>query len=215
MNRRMYPMEKPEFHNARVLAYELLLEQDNPCIGMKAEKVVVPNKKLVFSTLQEYSEITRVSMRDLTANGKISLGCHVNYNDEVFILLHNNEILYEPCENWTNIHEIGHICIGHTENGDKEEVEAHFFASCFLMPDPVLRILNDSGIEITKQLLTTYFGVSPDAAGKKLNTIRQGEFYSDLDEAIVYFLSRDIRRIINDVRGSNRSFINYVALDLI
>jgi Zn-dependent peptidase ImmA (M78 family) len=211
----LYTFEKPEFEYARIAAYNLLLAQPNPYIGMKATDIVVPGKKLVFSTLQDYSSVTGVSMYDLTASGKISLGCHVNISDKTYLLLHNENILSANCENWTNLHEIGHICLGHSKNGDKEEVEAHFFAACFLMPDPVIKSLEINGVNITSYLLTEHFNVSPEAAHKKLNTISKGDFETHLDNAIEELLTYEIQYIIHETKRKKHSFINFAALNLL
>lgn len=210
----VYPFERPEFENIRYKAYDLLLNQKNPYIGMNAKDVEIPGKSLVFSTLQEYSKITGVSMSDLTASGKITLGCHVNINDKIYVLLHNEDIYNEKCENWTNIHEIGHIYLSHDTNGDKEEIEAHFFAACFLMPDPVLRALESNGCEISQQLLVEYFNVSTEAANKKLDTLKKGIFRTALDRKITEILNRDIQYIIHDQRKKRFSFINFNAFNL-
>lgn len=147
-------------------------------------------------TIQEYSKATGTSIENLTANGKISLGCHINVNDKIYILLHNEDIYTSYCENWTNIHEIGHIYMGHENNGDKEEVEAHFFAACFLMPDPVLRYLRRAGLNITQDFLVRYFKVSPEAAHRKMNTLSKGDFTTSLDSKVVKVLRHDIINII-------------------
>lgn len=207
-----YLNETPDFELARTTAYQLLLQQKNPCIGMDARNVVIPGKALVFDTLQEYASVTGVSLRELTADGKISLGCHVNIADKVYLLLHNENI-NSDCENWTNIHEIGHICLGHENNGDKEEVEAHFFAACFLMPDPVLRTIDANGLAINKTLLMEFFNVSSEAALKKLKTLSKGDFITIYDDDITRALYRDIRYIL-DFRNEYRHwFINYGTLD--
>lgn len=207
----VYPFQRPDFGDISYAAYKLLLAQKTPRLGMSANEVIIPGKRLVFSTIQDYSEITGVNMDDLTVGGKISLGCHVNINDKIYILLHNKDIITPYCENWTNIHEIGHIYIGHEKNGDKEEVEAHFFTSCFLMPDPVIRYLRDSDLNITSRFLVRHFNVSPEAAAKKIHTLSKGDFETDLDDKIIKALYNDICDIINKERKS--FFVNFTALE--
>ena len=208
----VYPFEKPEFGNIRYSAYNLLLAQKRPHIGMQAKNIIIPGKRLVFASLQDYSMATGVSMYDLTANGKISLGCNISIGAKTYILLHNEDISSECCENWTNLHEIGHICLGHEENGDKEEVEAHFFAACYSMPDAIIWHIEEHGVRIDKYFLMEYFHVSAEAAEKKINTLSTAYFKTSLDDQIIETLHTDINYIIRDATRAEYHFINFATL---
>lgn len=210
----LYAFDKPNFERARIAAYKLLISQPARSLGMKAKDIIIPGKKLVFSTIQDFACTTGTSMSDLTVNGKITLGYHVNLSDKIYLLLHNSDIISESCENWTNIHEIGHICLGHNKNGDREEVEAHFFAACFLMPDPVIRCLEYNGCCVDKRILTRCFNVSPESAEKKLNTMSKGQFETPLDKIVEIALLNEISCILENVSEARWNLINNKALGL-
>lgn len=210
MRNELYAFAKPDFELIRMAAYELLLNQKSPHIGMRAENIAINGKKLIFNTIQDYALVTGAGLNELTIDGKIKFGYHVNLSDKIYLLLHNEDIT-SCCENWTNYHEIGHICLGHQSDSDKEEVEAHFFAACFIMPDPIIRYIESFGHNINKQFLIDYFKVSPEAAEKKINTLRAGNYETCLDSRIVGALHSDINYILRDLVPKKALFVNFAC----
>lgn len=73
--------------------------------------------------------------------------------------------------NWTLAHEIGHIYLGHTEDNNTEEVEAHFFASQLFMPEYSLFMMKKEYGCVDVKALTEIFGVSEDAAARRIRTM--------------------------------------------
>lgn len=77
------------------------------------------------------------------------------------------------------LHELGHEIIGHNfaekdeETYHRYEVESNFFAAQLLMPEQILRELQCWGIRIDRALLQTYFGVSAQAADKRIKTLKK------------------------------------------
>ncbi len=201
--------DKPNFDLARIKAYELLINQENPSLGMNAEQIVMPNKKILFDTMQNYSKITGKNITNLTSNGKIKLGLNVNVEDNIYLILHNEEIYSSCCTNWTKLHEIGHICLNHQVDTDKEEVETNFFASCFAMPDAVIKYFLQCGFTVDKDFLTQYFKVSPDAAKKKVKTLNKYFPKTIYDDRIIDLLHNNIIRIMRTVDTNTSTFLEY------
>ena len=202
-------LKKPDFDLARIRAYQLLIQQDRPRLGMNAERIIMPGKKIIFDTLQNYCHITGKCMGEITSNGKIKLGCHLNINNGLAYIILNNEDIYSfNCENWTKIHEIGHVCLNHNNDADKEEVEANFFTACFTMPDAIIKYFMDRGYEVNEQFLTQYFKVSPDAASRKLISLKSYIPTTNYDNQIIGLLWRDINIIKRDIELSEQ--LNYI-----
>lgn len=75
------------------------------------------------------------------------------------------------------LHELGHQINGHdfqkkdTETYQKYEVETNYFAAQLLMPEQILREFQRRGTKITKAFLQENFGVSHQAADKRITTL--------------------------------------------
>lgn len=67
---------------------------------------------------------------------------------------------------FTLMHELGHILLGHTKKGKKEENEADYFASCILAPRIMIHQLRLSKANkmVTADDISNYFDISIEAA---------------------------------------------------
>ena len=82
--------------------------------------------------------------------------------------------------NFSILHELGHFALKHplncknmpSEAYHRYEVEANYFAAQMLMPTSLLTTLRCRQLAITKSFLVQHFGVSSDAATKRLTTMR-------------------------------------------
>lgn len=85
-------------------------------------------------------------------------GFFVELNGKEYIL-YNNELSYER-QNWTILHEIGHIALDHRGVSDKEEYEADFFAKFAIAPPVLIHELQLNSAEDIYE----YFDISREAA---------------------------------------------------
>ena len=75
------------------------------------------------------------------------------------------------------LHEFGHHQLQHdfgrkdAETYHRYEVEANFFAAQLLMPEQLIRDFARKGLKITRSFLQSTFGVSAQAADKRLITL--------------------------------------------
>ncbi|MCK9479819.1 MAG: ImmA/IrrE family metallo-endopeptidase [Firmicutes bacterium] len=75
------------------------------------------------------------------------------------------------------IHELGHFVNEHkfskkdSKIYGKYEVETNYFAAQLLMPEQLLREIQNRGMRITHQFLQEHFGVSHQAADKRKKTL--------------------------------------------
>lgn len=85
-------------------------------------------------------------------------GFFVELNGEEYIL-YNNELSYER-QNWTILHEIGHIVLDHQVRSEKEEYEADFFAKFAIAPPVLIHELQLNSVDEVYK----YFNISHEAA---------------------------------------------------
>ena len=84
-----------------------------------------------------------------------------------------------------------HHKLNDSSNYQIQEIEANFFAAQLLMPEQIINELIKRGKRISKENLILWFGVSEQAAIKRLDTLRKIDFSKrnydekDMDEMIV------------------------------
>lgn len=96
------------------------------------------------------------------------------------------------------LHELGHELNGHdfskkdADTYHRYEIEANFFSAQLLMPEQILRACQARGIKINRDFLQTHFGVSAQAADKrvealgKINTEWHTKAEKEFDDLILY-----------------------------
>jgi Zn-dependent peptidase ImmA (M78 family) len=144
-------------------------------------------------------------MDKFKSNRIMPLGLTICIDDNKFLIL-NDDKKSDYCRNWANLHEMGHIYLGHTDSSDKEEVEAHFFAACFLMPDPVIKQFNKLGFVTDENFLKKYFNATNESAKRKIKTMKQYNYPSKYDSKILDLLYDDIDRITDDILDERFAF---------
>lgn len=168
-------MSKPNFERCTVEATKLLYQQDVSNRILNIQNLIY-DKAIVFDTIQNYCQLTKRPLSDFLSDDKQMLrdGCTI-YNQvcNCYIILYNAEITYFEHLNWTLAHEIGHIYMGHTKDDDLEEVEAHYFAAQLLMPDFAIKMIAHEHGKVTVDDIIEIFGVSPEAAQKRIGTMNK------------------------------------------
>lgn len=172
-------MIKPNFERCTVEATRLLYEQDvsNRILNIRN---LIYDKNIVFDTIQNYCFLTHTPLFYFLSEDKQMLhdGCTI-YDPEsnYYIVLYNANIMCFEHLNWTLAHEIGHIYLGHEKDDDLEEIEAHYFAAQLLMPDYTLYMTYKEYGKISSEDITEIFGVSPEAARKRIKTMKKRTFF--------------------------------------
>ena len=82
-------------------------------------------------------------------------------------------------------HEIGHIKCGHKKHSEREEIEAHFFAAQANAPNILIKAISQRGYSINVPFFVECFGLSKEAAEKKMEYLQKYSFnhcneYDDL-----------------------------------
>lgn len=166
---------KPDFEKCINAATNLLYKQDLSTRILDVEKLQY-DKPIIFDSIQKYCLHTNEPIERFISDNNETLkdGCTI-YDKKTgyYIILYNDEVTYFQHRNWTLGHEVGHVYLGHTTDGDLEEIEAHFFASQLFMPEYSLYMTAKEYGRITKDDIAEIFGVSPESATKRIHTMNK------------------------------------------
>lgn len=179
-------MRKPDFERCTSEATKLLYDQDISNRILNVQKLVY-NKNIVFDSLQNYCSLLHKPITDFLSEDKQTLkdGCTIYHPEyDCYIVLYNEEVRYFEHLNWTLGHEVGHIYLGHTTDGDIEEVEAHYFASQLFMPDYTLYRLSLEHKELIANDIAEIFGVSEEAAQRRIDTMKKRTYFCASKKAV-------------------------------
>lgn len=173
---------KPDFAKAVRNAEEILLSQITPnSFPIKAKKLIkdltgIPCVK--FSKAKQYNVNIRALGSD-SASLIVVRGRHVIFYNETKPREHNV---------YSVLHELGHIINDHNLNCNGieygiQEVETNFFVAQLLMPEQLIKEFSRRGQDISVEFLMKTFGVSRQAAIKRLETLgRTYDFTKKIDE---------------------------------
>lgn len=106
------------------------------------------------------------------------------------------------------IHELGHFINGHNmqisdeETYHRYEIETNYFAAQILMPEQIIREFQRRGIAITVPFIQKNFGVSQQAAEKRISTLAKTTYD---------WKSRAEKEFDDIILLKYREFINTVA----
>ena len=119
----------------------------------------------------------------------------MDFNNGNKIIFYNESISSKSRIRFSIAHEFGHDQMHHKLNDSSnyqiQEIEANFFAAQLLMPEQIINELIKRGKRISKENLILWFGVSEQAAIKRLDTLKKIDFSKrnydekDMDEMIV------------------------------
>lgn len=178
-------MSRPDFERCTVEATKLLYRQNISNRILNIQNLTY-DKNIVFDSIQNYCQLTHSSLSNFLSEDKQMLhdGCTIYYSEcDCYIILYNADIQYFEHLNWTLAHEIGHIYLGHIKDDDIEEIEAHYFASQMFMPDYTLFMAAHEYIKITAYDITEIFGVSEEAANKRICTMKKRTLFNASQKA--------------------------------
>lgn len=166
----------------RQLSAKLLLIQDNLAPVIDVRDMILP-KSIRILSFEEYSRITGYSVRELTFNGA--------YNDGYTIIAGNRKIVLYNADydiicpqrlRFSLAHEIGHIFLRHTEDDDRSEEEANYFASQIVAHDAIAVSMLSGRWNRDLNFIREQFGISWEAAEIKLKNInRNKRSYSNVE----------------------------------
>jgi len=162
----------PDFAEAKAAATRLLLAQHLYSLRIDVTKLRY-EQNIIFDSMQHFCLLTRTTLAALS-DGSDCLrdGCTLirRRGGELFyIVLYNADISSRGRRGFTLAHEVGHICMGHAQDGDLQEQEANCFAAQLLAPGALVRELaRRARYPIGACDLQAVFAVSRQAAENRL-----------------------------------------------
>ena len=153
----------------------------------KANEMLITNQSITgfpFSARKLVEEKTAIRCRSYKS--ALKYGVDINdFGSESAVLMEYqgrsilffNEAKPESHANYSILHELAHYAMKHKmknvskELYEKQELEANYFAAQILMPEQLLRYLQQQGTKISVSFLTNNFGVSELAAKKRIITL--------------------------------------------
>ncbi len=192
---------KPDFKRSYISANEILVSSSviqtfpfSPIDLVREQSDIVCRS---YRKARKYG----VEIADLGSKSAII----VMYGDKSIIFY--DETKPRPHVTYSIIHEFGHYKEDHDFNKKDEEsyhkfeIEANFFAAQLLMPEQIIRELQHRGIKIDCLTLQKIFGVSAQAANKRIETLAKTniEWHSraekEFDDLILYRYANFLNKI--------------------
>jgi len=130
----------------------------------------------VICSIQEYCQLTQMPLSAFINDSPSSIkdGCCLKVKKHgINVVLYDASNINFERRNWSLAHEVGHVYLDHTEDGEIEEIEAHYFASQLFMPEFTLYMMKKNYGEFDAEDLAEIFGVSYSAAKKRLNSFKR------------------------------------------
>ena len=147
------------------LAYLTLIE-----LGLR--EFPIPVNKIKFkgvkiSSYQKYAEKTGLSIEEITLGNELEDAFLLKgLRPNLALILYDKE-KYGARLKHTIWHEVGHVKCNHQKHGDREEIEAHFFAAQANAPNILIKNIAKRGYAIDIPFLMECFGLSEDSARRK------------------------------------------------
>lgn len=180
---------KPNFSLATRVATDLLKHQgQNKTFSFDVFNFSHLNtvKPTVIDSIQSYCEKCGIHLNDFVVDYKILDGFLVNLpNRDVNIILYNRE-LHASRIKWTIAHELGHIYLNHSADNSISEVEANVFAAQLLMPSQAFQALYDTYTCVQSSCVSRVFGVSNEAANRRITSYQKSEKSCNFADRILY-----------------------------
>ena len=164
---------KPDFQKAYIKANEILV----------SSKII---NSFPYSAIKLIKEQSNIVCRSFEKAHKYNVDIEVfgsdsavimNFGDKYIIFYNQNEI---PARiKFSMLHEFGHKVNGHEFRVTSDEiygiaeVETNYFTAQVLMPEQILREFQRRGKRIDKYFLMRTFGVSEQAANKRVENLNQ------------------------------------------
>lgn len=217
---------KPRFDYATKKAYDLLFELGYDKFPITAEQVLKDLSDFIeclpwtkartifqvddpFHLRQTKADARSIKRRDF----------------DTYLIVYDDQLGSPERQNWTILHEIGHILLGHLDDFGVTsldrggltkkaygvlEVETNWFVAEFLMPTPIVKMMGN----LTADEISLIFGVSDEAANKKYKRAYGNGYTSPkYDESLLRHFYRFMVKDVTDTvyRRSHTIWGNYIS----
>ena len=161
---------KPDFEKAYVTANNILVSSSEfGDFPVRTKKLIEGNSNIKCCSYKKAKKYNGLNIEDLGSKSAVLTSI-----EDKHIIFYNESNLKARVR-FSMLHEYGHYNLDVTDEElyQKYEIETNYFTAQLLMPEQVLREIQNRGKKITKNLLIELFGVSNEAAEKRINTLNK------------------------------------------
>lgn len=154
---------KPDYEAAAIKALDLLKEKrisEAPIVPLPFLMEYEHVRVISFSTITDNTEINRDDLIPMFGAAQDAATFHLNIpsmEDVQYVVAYNRCLPYEVI--WRGLaRELGHIALGHdgtTRTIEVRMAEAKTFAHHLLSPRPIIHMLQESGMPLTMNMLSS------------------------------------------------------------
>ncbi len=163
---------KPNFERAYIMANNILVSSNVlEEFPVKVKKIVEDDSSVKCCSYKKARKYEGLNLENFGSKSAVLIE-----QDGRKIIFYNESELKERIR-FSILHEYGHYKLSHNlDTKDKEEyktyeLETNYFAAQLLMPEQLIREIQARGIRVTNKLLIDLFGVSNEAAERRVNTL--------------------------------------------
>lgn len=164
---------KPNFSKAYIAANELLVSGEGiDSFPFSIKDCIIKNTDINTCS---YNKAKNKYGIDISVWGSESAIIQEYQGQSIIFYNSNNS---KPHVVFSMAHELGHHQLDHCANLEiddplykKQEIEANYFAAQLLMPDQIINVMKYRGKKITISFLKETFGVSDEAAKRRIEAL--------------------------------------------
>lgn len=168
------------------VATRLLLQQRLNNLQFDITRLIF-DRPILFDSIQHYCSLTTMRATALTAYAQDGLTIvHRRGEHTQYIVLWNEKIFNLHRKRFTLAHEIGHIYLGHADDGIWQETQADAFAAQLLLPRILVeQVVQKWGEYSAASELCQIFRVSRSAALRAIDNLHTPIPYTTEDDFLL------------------------------
>lgn len=199
---------KPDFDRAATAAMQILIDNqitETPIIPLPILLRYPGVRVMSFTHMADEAGVQRKDLVPLFGSNQDAATFHLgmSINDVSYVVVYNMRLPYEIV--WRGIaRELGHIVLGHdgaTRSTEVRKAEALCFAHHLLSPRPIIKMLQESGMPITMNVLVATTGCSEECV-EEMQQIPFANVPAELNRKVRGLFSRGIGEYINFHKAS-------------
>lgn len=202
-------INKPDYDSAAIAAMKILIERNITETPVNPLPILLeyPNVRVLpFTKMATDARMERKDLVPMFASNQDAATFHLNMpemENVEYVVVYNMrlpmEIIYRGIAR-----ELGHIALGHdgqTRHPEARMAEAMTFAHHLLCPRPIIRIIQESGLPLTMDVLTETMGCS-DVCVSDMQNIPGVHVPKELNREVMELFAPHIQEYISFHKSS-------------
>lgn len=190
------------FYRAARMAYKTLLSLSIAAFPIDPLMILSYCNNTAVHTYREImgmcGKTNRIAFRLDFMEGKEAITIQRNFGNRIGYELFYDDLIYSLRRRFTLAHELGHVILKHHMEEAFEELEADYYAAQLLVPHPIVEALNNAGVQINPEFISSTFEVSKAAARMAMmppKHSRNDELYAQLQHQFETFINEQAMSI--------------------